>query len=131
MTRFSPMTLAIITLTLPSATHAEVTKTTKPNDKPADYDQKKQVKNIVVKSNDIFDLSDPETFFIHRWANYLHINTRDNVIRDKLSFKENDGVSQKDLEEVQRILRAEPYIRDAKVSFAKPAPDADIATDKD
>lgn len=131
MTRFSPMTLAIITLTLPSATHAEVTKTTKPNDKPADYDQKKQVKNIVVKSNDIFDLSDPETFFIHRWANYLHINTRDNVIRDKLSFKENDSVSQKDLEEVQRILRAEPYIRDAKVSFAKPAPDADIATDKD
>lgn len=129
MTRFSSFTLALLTFALSSAACAEETAASKPDSKALDYEQKKRVENIVIKSNDIFDLSDPETFFIHRWANYLHINTRDYVIRDKLSFKENDNVSQKDLDEVQRILRAEPYIRDAEIDFATPAPDADIADD--
>ncbi|GIU32310.1 hypothetical protein L2719_13500 [Shewanella schlegeliana] len=97
------------------------------NKRPEDYEQKKQTKNIVIKSNDIFDLSDPETFFIHRWANYLHINTRDLVIRDKLSFSEGDKISQKDLDEAQRILRSQAYIRDARVTFSQPAADADLA----
>ncbi|MGS0681768.1 ShlB/FhaC/HecB family hemolysin secretion/activation protein [Shewanella sp. 125m-7] len=97
------------------------------NNHAEDYEQKKPTKNIVIKSNDIFDLSDPDTFFIHRWANYLHINTRDSVIRDKLSFSEGNEVSQKDLDEAQRILRSQAYIRDAKISYSKPAPDADLA----
>lgn len=88
--------------------------------------QPKKIRKIIVSSNPIFDESDPDAFFIHRWANYLHINTRESTILNKLSFEAGEQVSQKDLEEAQRILRYEPYIRDAKVSIVEKAPDADI-----
>lgn len=86
----------------------------------------KKVSKIVVVSNPIFDESDPDAFFIHRWANYLHINTKEYVVRDKLTFSENDTVTQKDLDESQRLLRAEPYIRDAKVYFSEKDPQSDV-----
>ncbi|GIU21669.1 ShlB/FhaC/HecB family hemolysin secretion/activation protein [Shewanella sp. MBTL60-007] len=125
MERVCGLALAICFSTQAGAASAE--SKTPDNHSSGEDEQKKPTKNIVIKSNDIFDLSDPETFFIHRWANYLHINTRDLVIRDKLSFYEGDDVSQKDLEEAQRILRSQPYIRDARVTFSQPATDADLA----
>ncbi|MEL4251470.1 hypothetical protein AAEH72_10695 [Shewanella xiamenensis] len=85
----------------------------------------KKVSKIIVVSNPIFDESDPDAFFIHRWANYLHINTKEYVVRDKLTFSENDTVTQKDLDESQRLLRAEPYIRDAKVYTSEKDPQTD------
>ncbi|MGL5360849.1 MAG: hypothetical protein ACRDBI_14230, partial [Shewanella sp.] len=87
----------------------------------------KHIQHIVVLSNPIFDESAPDAFFIHRWANYLHINTKDYVVRDRLTFGEQDSVTQKDLDESQRLLRAESYIRDAKVYFAEKDPEADSA----
>ncbi|MCG9714395.1 hypothetical protein L1D40_17710 [Shewanella insulae] len=87
-------------------------------------DNKKPINKIVVVSNAIFDESDPDAFFIHRWANYLHINTLESTILNKLSFSDKDKVSQKDLDEAQRILRYEPYIRDARISYAQRDPDA-------
>lgn len=89
-----------------------------------------KVSKIVVQSNPIFDESDPESFFIHRWANYLHINTTDSTIIDNLSFEVGDDISQKDMEEAQRLLRSESYIRDAKVTVTQKAPDADDTTDQ-
>ncbi|MCG9740134.1 hypothetical protein L1D32_18400 [Shewanella insulae] len=86
-------------------------------------DSKKPINKIVVVSNAIFDESDPDAFFIHRWANYLHINTLESTILNKLSFSDKDKVSQKDLDEAQRILRYEPYIRDARISYAQRDPD--------
>jgi len=85
----------------------------------------KNLSKIIVTSNPIFDESAPDSFFIHRWANYLHINTRESVILNKLPFSEESRISQKDLEEAQRNLRAEPYIRDAKISFSNKDPQAD------
>ncbi|PHQ72726.1 MAG: hypothetical protein COB74_09605 [Shewanella sp.] len=93
--------------------------------------QKKLIRKIVVSSNPIFDESDPEAFFIHRWANYLHINTREPVILNKLNLEAGDRVTQKDLDEAQRLLRYEPYIRDAKVSLVEKASDADITEEGD
>ncbi|WP_299809143.1 hypothetical protein [uncultured Shewanella sp.] len=127
MKRLFSVTLAFLFSIHADAASAENKTTAIDNKHAGDYEQKKQTKNIVIKSNDIFDLSDPETFFIHRWANYLHINTRDLVVRDKLSFSEGDKISQKDLEEAQRLLRAQAYIRDARVTFSQPAADADLA----
>ncbi|WP_407696005.1 ShlB/FhaC/HecB family hemolysin secretion/activation protein [Shewanella cyperi] len=83
------------------------------------------VNRIIVISHPIFDESDPDTFFIHRWANFLHINTRESTVRKLLSFKEQDEVDSKDLEEAQRLLRAEPFLRDAAIHFAEPDPQAD------
>jgi len=92
-----------------------------------DPTQKKQLSKIVVTSHPIFDESDPDSFFIHRWANYLHINTRESTILNKLPFSDDSRISQKDLEEAQRLLRFEPYIRDAKISFSERDPQADTA----
>jgi outer membrane protein assembly factor BamA len=89
-----------------------------------------KVNKIVVQSNPIFDESDPESFFIHHWANYLHINTTDSTIIDNLSFEVGDDISQKDIEEAQRLLRSESYIRDAKITVTQKAPDADDTTDQ-
>ncbi|WP_082972464.1 ShlB/FhaC/HecB family hemolysin secretion/activation protein [Shewanella sp. UCD-FRSSP16_17] len=83
------------------------------------------VDNIIVQSNAIFDESDPDAFFIHHWANWLHINTTEPTILDKLTFKEGEQVTQKTFAEAQRLLRAEPYLRDAKIYVAQKAPDAD------
>lgn len=83
------------------------------------------INKIVVVNNPIFDESHSEAFFIHRWANYLHINTKEYVVRNLLTFDENTPVTQKDLEESQRLLRAESYIRDAKIYFAEKDPQAD------
>jgi len=94
---------------------------------PANQDQTKQkVSKIVVVNNPIFDESDPDAFFIHRWANALHINTKEYVVLDNLTFSENDTVTQKDLDESQRLLRAMPYIRDAKIYIAEKDPQADV-----
>ena len=83
------------------------------------------VDKIVVISNPIFDESAKDAFFIHRWANYLHINTQESVVIDKLSFEQGEQVSDKDLQEAQRLLRAEPYLRDAKIYRAEKDPQAD------
>ncbi len=82
------------------------------------------VSKLIVNTNPIFDESAPDVFFIHRWANYLHVNTKEYAIRDLLTFSDQDAVTQKDLDESQRLLRAEPYIRDAKVYFGDNTPEA-------
>lgn len=105
------------------------TETTSPAAKDASNSTIK-VSKIVVQSNPIFDESDPESFFIHRWANYLHINTTDSTIIDNLSFEVGDDISQKDMEEAQRLLRSESYIRDAKITISQKAPDADATPDQ-
>ena len=89
------------------------------------FTEKKSLHKIIVTSHPIFDESAPDSFFIHDWANYLHINTRESTILNKLTFDEQSQVSQKDIEEAQRNLRYEPYIRDAKITFVERAPDAD------
>ena len=105
-----------------SAAQAEDAKLADPVTKAQET---KKVSKIVVVNNPIFDESDPDAFFIHRWANALHINTKEYVVLDKLTFGENDTVAQKDLDESQRLLRAVPYIRDAKIYVAEKDPLAD------
>jgi outer membrane protein assembly factor BamA len=84
-----------------------------------------RVNKIVVISNPIFDESAPDSIFIHGWANYLHINTRESVVLNRLNFNAGDEVKTKDLEEAQRLLRTEAYIRDANVYLASKDPTAD------
>ncbi|MFQ6371938.1 hypothetical protein [Shewanella sp. YIC-542] len=72
---------------------------------------------IQVISNPIFDESASNAIFLHHWANALHVNTREYVILDRLSFKPGDVITQKQLEEAQRILRKEPYLRDAQITL--------------
>ena len=68
------------------------------------------------KAHDIFNLDEKETIFLHRWANALHITTRESTLKNEAAyFYEQCDVSEQKLEELERHLRSKKYIRDAKV----------------
>ncbi|WP_299489975.1 ShlB/FhaC/HecB family hemolysin secretion/activation protein [uncultured Shewanella sp.] len=121
---------AYVQETQPSSQPANNTKNNKQdqkikstlNSKEIDPNKPFLIDKIIIKSNNIFDTSQSNTFFIHRWANYLHINTRDWIIRKNLNFNEHSEVTLKQLNEAPRLLRAEPYIRDAKVELSAKDP---------
>lgn len=75
-----------------------------------------QIGEIILDKRDIFDLSDPaENKWLYRWANRLHIPTRDGVIHNQLLFRAGDNFEQRVLDESARILRANRYIFDAGI----------------
>jgi hypothetical protein len=56
---------------------------------------------------DIFDTTDPKTsLFFHRWANALHIVSKEEFLRSMLLFKEGDPYSSSAAAESARILRS-------------------------
>jgi len=74
------------------------------------------VGSIVLEKRNIFDLSDPEEDkWLYRWANRLHVVTRDKVIRDQILFRDGDAYSGRLLEETERIVRSNKFIYDASV----------------
>ena len=61
---------------------------------------------IHVERNDIFDTTDPKTkAWFYRWANALHIISKEDFIRSMLLFKEGDPFSASRAAESARILR--------------------------
>ena len=71
---------------------------------------------IILDKRNIFDLSDPaENKWLYRWANRLHIVTRDDVISGQLLFETGDKFSSQLLEESERMLRGNRYLIDAKL----------------
>jgi hypothetical protein len=61
---------------------------------------------IHVDRNDIFDTTDPKTkAWFYRWANALHIVSKENFIRSMLLFKEGDPYSASAAAESARMLR--------------------------
>ena len=60
---------------------------------------------IILDKRNIFDLSDPEEDkWLYRWANRLHIVTRDEVIDKQLLFAPGDSFSSRLLEESEGIM---------------------------
>jgi hypothetical protein len=79
-------------------------------------DQSQTVSAINIQTNPIFDESDEDTIFLHRFANWLHINTQAEVIAERLPFTSGDTIAPSDIAEAERLIRGQPYIRDANVS---------------
>jgi hemolysin activation/secretion protein len=76
-----------------------------------------RIGRIVVYNDNIFDLDDPrEGKWLYRAANKLHIRTRPDVIVSQLLFREGDLFSKQQLEESERLLRENRYIRDAEIT---------------
>lgn len=64
----------------------------------------------------VFDTTDPkEDTAIYRFLNRLHYNTRPNVIKGQLLFREKDILKSGQLAESERILRAKPYLGKARI----------------
>lgn len=71
---------------------------------------------IVFTRYPIFNESDPkENNFLFRSANFLHIDTRPQVLASQLLFEEGDPVNRRQLEESARLLRDSDYLYDARV----------------
>lgn len=71
---------------------------------------------VRVDAQNIFDLDDARensTFF--RFANLLHIRTRPDVIRRILLFKPGDRVSERVIDETERLLHADRLIYEATI----------------
>jgi hypothetical protein len=79
-----------------------------------------QIREVILEKRNIFDLSDPaENKWLYRWANRLHILTRDGIIENQLLFGSGDKFEQRLLEESARILRSNRYILEATIEPVK------------
>ena len=71
---------------------------------------------VRINTQNIFDLDDPkENNALFRLANRLHIQTRPSVIRRSLLFRSGERVSQRVIEESERVLRANSYLYDVSI----------------
>jgi len=82
------------------------------------------IDRIIVINGDVFDLNNPrENAYLYRLANKIHINTREEIIRQYLLFESGDTLSMQQLAESERILRAQPFIYDATIKTINIRPD--------
>ena len=71
---------------------------------------------VEIRVGDIFDPTLPgEDRFLFRLANRLHRKTREEVIRNQLLFEEGDRYEVRVLEESERALREDRYLKDAEI----------------
>lgn len=79
-------------------------------------EQNARIGTITVEPQNIFDLSNPEeNKTLYRWANALHVVTKPNVIRGQLLFGEGDPYSLRQIDETERLLRQNEYLRDVQI----------------
>jgi outer membrane protein assembly factor BamA len=77
------------------------------------------IDQVTYRRANIFDLSDPEeNNWLYRWANRLHVRTRESTIREQLLFEPGDTFDPRLLEESERILRSRKYFWDASIEAA-------------
>lgn len=77
-----------------------------------------QTEDVTFITNDIFDLTDDRTIFLHGWANFFHIKTKEKtLLNESTFFLTKCQIEDDDLQELERHLRSKKYIRDASVKF--------------
>ncbi len=75
-----------------------------------------RIGSITIINNNIFDLDDPlEDRLLFRLANKLHVKTKKDLIAAQLLFAEGDAYSKRQLDETERLLRTNRYLRDAAI----------------
>ncbi len=105
--------IVVIPLLFPGLTYAE---TCKPWQDRMTTLNNLQIGQIRVDTEDVFNLSTlKESTLLHRLANKVHIKTRPTVIRQQLLFKTGDPFRVEILQETERNLRKNRYIKSALV----------------
>lgn len=86
---------------------------------PFASEQGKTIRHIEFKTIDVFDEQNPdENNSLYRFVNSLHINTKVNVIKSQLLFKEGESLNLSLLHETERILRKRKYLTSAYIQLA-------------
>ena len=73
------------------------------------------IASISFTPNNVFDLTDKDSFWLHEFANYTHTITQESVLADDLLFQAGDPLHLEELAETERLLRSRRYIREAEV----------------
>jgi hypothetical protein len=92
-----------------------------------------RIRSIVIEHKSVFGPEErldeiphvPDLTFIFHLANFLHINTKEEVIRRELLVHEGEPADPFLIAESERNLRALPYIRQVKI-LTSPAPDGQV-----
>jgi outer membrane protein assembly factor BamA len=79
------------------------------------FTQSYHVERIAIDAQPVFDESAENTTWFHSWANSLHINTKEFVIKERLPFNEGDEINTSDIAEAEAILRRERYIANVQI----------------
>jgi hypothetical protein len=96
---------------------AIATEAAQPIPSPAELEARGAViGEIRVVVGDVFDTSvEGEDAWLYRTANRLHIETRNEVVRDQLLFEPGEPYRQRLVAETERLLRANNYLYDATI----------------
>ena len=84
---------------------------------------------IIFNPQTIFDESDDDIIFLHRWANAIHIDTKVITLENEANFFINKCTKTfADMAELERHLRSRKFLRDAKVSADEDVENITITT---
>jgi hypothetical protein len=81
-----------------------------------------RISQIHIETKNVFDDAVTHTSAersLYRVGNIIHIKTRETVIGARLPFKEGDFVTNSEMQEAEKDLRALPYISDAEIEAKK------------
>ena len=91
-----------------------------------------RIGEIRIRNRDIFDTDDPaEDKLLFRWANALHMQTREGVIRRLVLLKPGQPVTVNLIEETERVLRSVSYLYDVQLrplAYADGVVDIEVET---
>jgi len=75
-----------------------------------------RIGDVRVVTRDVFDTEDlAHDRTLYRWANALHVKTRPAVIEQALLFRRGDLLSVQVIQETERLLRANRYLREVDI----------------
>ncbi|HSP17265.1 MAG TPA: BamA/TamA family outer membrane protein [Thermoanaerobaculia bacterium] len=79
-----------------------------------------RIGKITIETVDVYSNAEAQHGFFYRTADRLHIETRDSVVRKYLLFREGDEYRPERLQETERNLRGQPYLKSATVTALPP-----------
>lgn len=102
------------------------TAVTKTKKKPSQYEtdyalyEGKVIRKITIQTLDPFGYSESDTakkpnYFSEKAGNILHIKTKNFAIRNTLLFKENQIYTSSKIEETERLIRSQRFVRRVKI----------------
>ena len=121
--RLSVIVMLLACITLRQAYAAADTDCTRLFDEADLQHTNLTISSIRFEQQNVFDLNEPGTFWLHRFANYSHVISKQITIDNDLLFTPESPLVLAELAETERILRSRRYIRDAEVAVSRYCPE--------
>ncbi|ATC96874.1 ShlB/FhaC/HecB family hemolysin secretion/activation protein [Pseudoalteromonas tunicata] len=83
------------------------------------------IESMQLISHPVFEENKANSLYLHSVANWLHINTQEQVIKDLLPFTEHDEISTMELTQAERLLNDHSFLRKSQISLIDACNDSD------